>query len=115
MIGLHRMNGSLRHGSLKQLAAGRQLIAYGRFDADNRCVVAVNNSAAGQTVSIPVWQIGIEDSDRLTRVIKTDSRGYNVGAIDLKVEDGFAELELDGNSAVLLVSNKSGYNVEKTP
>ena len=25
------------------------------------------------------------------------------------------ELEMDGNSAVLMVSNKSGYNVEKTP
>ncbi len=115
MIGLHKMNGALRHGSLKQLAAGRQLIAYGRFDADNRCVVAVNNSAAPQTVSIPVWQIGIEDSDRLTRVIKTDADGYNVGAVDLPVENGYVELEMDGSSAVLLVSNKSGYNVEKTP
>ena len=114
MISLHRMNGALRHGSLKELAAGRQLIAYGRFDADNRCVIAVNNSASSQTVSLPVWQLGIEDSDRLTRLIKTDTDGYNVGAVDLPVVNGFVELPMDGNSAVLLVSNKSGCNLEKT-
>lgn len=106
MIRLHRMNPALKTGSLKQLLADRQLIAYGRFRGGNRCVVAVNNSAGAQTVRIPVWQIGIWDDDRLTRVMLTSTKDYNVGALDYPVENGYVELELGGNSSILLVSDK---------
>ena len=50
MIDLHKRYKALRRGSLKQLAAGRQMIAYGRFCGENRCVVVVNNSASAQAV-----------------------------------------------------------------
>ena len=66
---------------MKQLAAGRQMIAYGRFSGENRCVVVVNNSASAQAVQIPVWQLGIRDEDRLTRVMMTTLEGYNVGCL----------------------------------
>lgn len=113
MIGLHKRNRALRRGALKQLLAGEQLIAYGRFCKGNRCVVVVNNSEKPKTVSVPVWQIGIHDQDRVTRVMMTLKDGYNVGAMDFPVEDGMLNLTLEGVSGVLLVSNKSGYNVEK--
>ena len=110
MIDLHKRNRALRRGSLKQLAAGRQMIAYGRFCGENRCVVVVNNSAAAQSVQIPVWQLGIRDEDRLTRVMMTTENGYNVGALDYEVTDGMLELELPGTCGMLLVSNKVSDN-----
>lgn len=110
MIDLHKRYKALRRGSLKRLAAGRQFIAYGRFCGENRCVVAVNNSAAPQTVKIPVWQIGIRDEERLTRVMMTDLNGYNVGAMDYPVRDGILELEMEGCCGLLLVSNKHTDN-----
>lgn len=110
MIDLHKRYKALRRGSLKQLAAGRQMIAYGRFFGENRCVVVVNNSAAEQTVQIPVWQLGIRDEDKLTRVMMTTEKGYNVGALDYEVADGVLELELPGTCGMLLVSNKVSDN-----
>ena len=110
MIDLHKRYKALRRGSLKQLAAGRQMIAYGRFCGENRCVVVVNNSASAQAVQIPVWQLGIRDEDRLTRVMMTTLEGYNVGALDYEVVDGVLELELSGTCGILLVSNKVSDN-----
>ncbi len=108
MTRLHRTNPALRRGSLKELVADRQVIAYGRFTGKNRCVVAINNSAGPQTISLPVWQIGIRDTDRLTRVMLTSEKDYNVGALDYPVEDGCVKLELGGNSSILLVSEAAG-------
>ena len=110
MIDLHKRYKALCRGSLKQLAAGRQMIAYGRFSGENRCVVVVNNSASAQAVQIPVWQLGIRDEDRLTRVMMTTLEGYNVGALDYEVVDGVLELELSGTCGMLLVSNKVSDN-----
>ena len=59
-------------------------------------MVVVNNSASAQAVQIPVWQLGIRDEDRLTRVMMTTLEGYNVGALDYEVVDGVLELELSG-------------------
>lgn len=106
MISLHKRCPALRKGSVKQLAAGRQFISYGRFLGNNRCVIAVNNSGEVREVKIPVWEIGIEDQDRLTRVMVTSTEGYNVGFLVYRVEDGFVTLNMEAYSGILLVSNK---------
>ena len=105
MTGIHKRNMALKKGSLKALVADRQLIAYGRFCGKNRCVVAVNNSAVSRTVRIPVWEIGIQDGDRLVREMLTYPEGYNVGKMDYPVKDGILVLEMSGNSGIVLVSN----------
>lgn len=79
MIALHKRCPALRKGSIKQLAAGHQFISYGRFLGNNCCVVAINNREEAREVKIPVWEIGIEDKDRLTRVMETNTEGYNAG------------------------------------
>lgn len=106
MVGIHKRNPALKRGSLKQLLADRQLIAYGRFLDNNRVVTVVNNSAVERTVKVPVWEIGIADKAQLTRVMLTYTEGYNVGALDYPVEEGILTLEMRGNSAVVLVSNQ---------
>lgn len=106
MIRLHKHNLALKRGSLKQLLADRQLIAYGRFLGNNRCVIVINNSAVKRTIKVPVWEIGIWDTDILTRRMLTYTDGYNVGALDYPVTDGILSLELGGNTGILLVSDK---------
>ncbi len=105
MIDIHKKNPALRRGALKRLLADWQLISYGRFLGGNRCVVAVNNSSEPRDIRIPVWQLGITDTDTLTRVMLTGERGYNVGMLDYPVQDGFVNLRLMGTSGILLVSN----------
>lgn len=106
MIRIHKHNPALKKGSVKKLAADRQLIAYGRFHGGNRCVVVVNNSTVSRIVEIPVWEIGICDSDTLTRVMLTYTEGYNVGRLNYQVKDGILAMEMCGNSSIVLISNK---------
>lgn len=105
MIGLHKKHPALRRGSVKQLLADRQLIAYGRMYRNNRCVVAVNNRASERDVEIPVWQLGIFDGTVMMRRMLTLTDGYNVGMVEYKVKDGNVCLTLGPNSSVLLTAD----------
>ena len=107
MIRLHKGIPALRKGSLKQLLADHQLIGYGRFLGDSRCVVVVNNSGKERQVDIPVWEIGIEDDDKIHRVMETSEEGYNVGPVALKSEGGLVSVTVRAYSGILLYSNKT--------
>lgn len=104
MTGLHHRIPALRRGSLKQLLAGRQLIAYGRFYGDSICAVAVNNRATEREVQLPVWQLGLKDGDTLVRHMLTYETGYNAGRIRYEVRDGAVAVFLPANSAILLAT-----------
>lgn len=105
VIRLHKENKALRRGSLKQLLAGNHVIAYGRFFGENRCVVAVNNSDSFQEFSIPVWEIGITDEEKVTQVMMTTLEGYTIEEKEVSVENGMLKIGLGENSGVLLISN----------
>ncbi|MCI9362234.1 MAG: glycoside hydrolase family 13 protein [Hungatella sp.] len=105
MIRLHKENKALRRGSLKQLLAGNHVIAYGRFFGENRCVVAVNNSDSFQELSIPVWEIGITDEEKVTQVMMTTLEGYTIEETEILVENGILKIGLGETSGVLLISN----------
>lgn len=105
MIALHKHSQALRKGSVKELIADRQLIAYGRFYQEEKCVVVVNNSASDRQVKVPVWEIGVTDEDKLIRVMLTSEDGYNAGRVTCEVKDGILEIALGGNASVLLVTN----------
>lgn len=102
MVDLHKKLPALRRGSLKQLLADRQLIAYGRIHGANRCVVVVNNRGDGREVQVPVWELGILDTDVIERVMLTSADGYNAGRMEYRSEDGILTLNLGANSSILL-------------
>ena len=106
MTGLHHRIPALRRGSLKQLLAGRQLIAYGRFCGDSVCAVIVNNRATERDVQLPVWQLGLSDGDTLVRHMLTYETGYNVGRISYEVADGQVSVFMPANSAILLATDR---------
>ncbi len=106
MTGLHHRTPALRYGSLVQLVADRQLIAYGRFYKDSICAVIVNNSASDREVSVPVWQLGVFDGETMTRHMLTYESGYNVGRVAYEVIDGRISLLMPGHSSVLLVADR---------
>lgn len=64
-IALRKRVHCLKMGSVKELDAGYGYIAYGRFDGEDAAIVAVNSSDAELTLSLPVWQVGVERSDSL--------------------------------------------------
>ena len=104
MIAIHKRSMALKKGSVKELAADRQLIAYGRSYKREKCVVVINNSASERRVKIPVWEIGITDDMNMVRVMLTTEKGYNAGRLMVEVKDGVIELDMRGNSGILLLS-----------
>ena len=58
MIRIHKTEKPLRKGSIKLLAAGKNLLAYGRFEKDEQLVIIVNNSSILKEVTVPVWLTG---------------------------------------------------------
>ena len=70
------------------------------------CVPAVNNSDSQREVKIPAWEIGINDRDTLTRVMVTNTEGYNAGFVVYPVENGTVTLTMEAYSGILLISNK---------
>lgn len=104
MIRIHKTLPVLRRGSVKQLLAGRNLIAYGRMLDRYQAVTAVNSGETDRELEIPVWPLGITDDMDLARLMLTTETGYNVGVIRYPVKNGYLKLQLPACSAALFIS-----------
>ena len=102
MIQIHKDYQALRTGSIKFLYGTYNVIAYGRFDAQDKLVAAVNNNDGEVTFKIPVWEIGILDGTEMVRLILTTQDGYTQEATTHKIEAGYLILTLPPFSGAIL-------------
>lgn len=110
LIEFHRYMTKIRHeypafrtGSVKALLAEQDVIAYGRFYKKNRGIVLINTGEK-KTVFVPVWQIGIEDTEEMVRKMMTYEEGYNAGTVRYPVKAGMLEIEVPLRGALVFVS-----------
>lgn len=108
MIRLHKSYDALRTGSLKYLTGKYGVIAYGRFDAEDKFIIAINNSDEEQSVEIPVWEIEVSDRDKMVRLIRTNEEGFFLGAAVFHVEHGIINLRMPKKSGIVMKNLKSG-------
>ena len=101
-IYLRKENPVLRHGSLKQLYGAYGVIAYGRFDRENQFLVALNNTEESKSISVPVWQIGMQPEGTLENWLMTSRDGFTDFGFQYPIKNGFAEVTLPPKSAVVL-------------
>ena len=101
MIGIHKRNQALKTGSVKPLASGYGLIAYGRFAGENRLAVVVNNSRETKTVRLPVWEMGTDPEGVMVRLMLTADDTYNSGRLAFPVKEGILEVELPPESSAI--------------
>ncbi|CDE42137.1 putative neopullulanase 1 [Clostridium sp. CAG:411] len=102
LIQIHKDYQALRTGSIKFLYGTYNVIAYGRFDAQDKLVAAVNNNDGEVTFKIPVWEIGILDGTEMVRLILTTQDGYTQEATTHKIEAGYLILTLPPFSGAIL-------------
>ena len=102
MIGFHRNYDALKKGSLKLLAGHTGVISYGRFDREERFVVAINNNEYQEIVDIPVWELGAVDSDAFVRLMETDDEGFTLSAAIYRPEQGVITLRMKPHSGVFM-------------
>ena len=113
MTGIRKCYPAFRSGSLKELLAEKDIIAYGRFlcgrteEEDCEGVVIVNVCPNPRTVRIPVWQIGVSDNFRMCRKMLTEETGYNAGSLYYPVQNGIVEIKLPPVSSMVLVAEQA--------
>lgn len=102
MIGFHRSYETLKKGSLKFLAGRHGLIAYGRFDKNERFVIAINNNDHQENVDIPVWELGAVSTEAFVRLMETSDEGFDLAATIFRPEQGVIRLRMKPKSGVLM-------------
>ncbi|MBP3544079.1 MAG: alpha-glycosidase, partial [Lachnospiraceae bacterium] len=101
MIRLHKENQALLRGSYKPLLGRHKVIAYGRFLGDNQIAVVINNNYEEMELEIPIWEIGVEDGSVMEQLILTTENGYNIGKVDILIENKALSVTLPSVSAAV--------------
>ncbi len=102
LIQIHKEYQALKTGSIKFLYGSYNVIAFGRFDANDKIVSAVNNNEGEVTFRNQVWQIGICDGTDMVRLILTTCEGYTQDAATYRIEEGHLILTLPPFSGAIL-------------
>ena len=77
------------------------MIAYGRFDREDKFLIVLNNSDDSRPVSIPVWEIGMELNGTLENYLMTSREGFTDYGFQCSIKNGFVELTLPPKSAAV--------------
>ena len=101
-IRMHRESSALRTGSFKLLGGAQGVVTYGRFDACEHYVVAVNNNQDRVQIRIPVWQIGITGDMNLVQVLMSNESAFTTERKKMRAKDGYLKLDLPRTSAVVI-------------
>lgn len=102
LIHIHKSYEALKTGSIIFLGGGNQYFSFGRFDENDKIVIAINNAQQEQQLEIPVWQVGILDTDRLVRLIQTNRDGYELEAKWYPVKEGYTKIMMPPESAIII-------------
>lgn len=102
LIRIHKDYKALMTGSIKFLDGGQDYIAYGRFYAEEKFLVAVNRGDSEKSVRIPVWQIGMTDHENLVRMILTREFDHTLEMCIYHAKDGYLNLTLPPVSAMII-------------
>ena len=94
------MNGSIRvsDGNDNEY----NILAYGRFQGDDRIVVIVNNRSELAEVTVPVWMAEVPVKCRMKKLMYTYQDGYSVDYEEYLVENGEVVVNMGAYSALVL-------------
>ncbi len=102
LIRIHKSYNALKRGSIVFLGGGPMYMSYARFDEKDKIIVALNNHFDELTMKINVMELGIEDEDRLVRLILTTENGHDLSAAFYYAENGVLTLTLPAYGAVII-------------
>lgn len=110
IIRIHKKHKALKTGSLNilngslRVANGDEynILAYGRFQEDDRVVVIVNNRSELAEVTLPVWMVEVPRKCRMKKLLYSYQDGYSVDEEEYLVEDGEVVVNMGAYSALVL-------------
>lgn len=102
MIHIHKTEGVLRTGSIKMLHWEKNVLAYARFNDDDRVIVVLNNSKDLRQVTVPVWPAGVPFECRLRRLVYSYEEGYTTEWDEYIVHEGETVVNMGRHSVLIL-------------
>ncbi len=105
MIAIHKSCPEIINGSIRELLAEHNFIAYGRFNRTAAVIVAINNNDFEVTKEIEIWPTGIPRDANLKALIISDNTGYNTDGATIRAKNGVIILTLSRRSGTVLRYN----------
>ena len=102
LIRLRKEHSALRCGSTMFLVEGYGLLAYGRFDQEEKLAVALNNLDMAQSIVIPVWRMGVREGRSMSKLYVTYETGFGYSGERHIVQQGCVSIQLPPRSGVIL-------------
>ena len=99
---IHKKYSSLRSGSLEMLHGELGVLAYARWNRDDRIVVVVNNNNEPRSLKIPVWRAEVGTKE-MKLLLQTSANATFKTSGSVRVSDGFLDYNSPALSAVVLV------------
>ena len=101
MIRIHKSCPEIKYGSVKELLADNNFIAYGRFNRTAATVVVLNNNDFEVTREIEVWTLGIPKDAKLNLLMMTDNVSFHTEGSSVRVKNGVLTITLSRKSAAV--------------
>ncbi len=89
-------------GSLEYLYLDYGILTYGRFNKDEKIVVALNNNLEQKELSIPVWKLGASTSGDAVTLITTGDGTFSTKQNVYKYRNGYLNITVGAYSSVIL-------------
>lgn len=102
IIALHKQSKALKTGSVKIVYGAHKVLAYGRFDDEEKYLICINNNYEEVTITIPVWQIGMSSGMMLCRLMETSEQGYSMEPKSYGIQNNTLTITLPKISGVIL-------------
>jgi alpha-glucosidase len=102
IIRIHKDYQAMKTGSILFLHGEYQCICYGRFDEQDKIVVAINSSDHDISVDIPVWRIGLMEENRMARLMSTGRDGFSIETAMYTVDHGILHLNCPPEYGVII-------------
>lgn len=110
MIRIHKEHRALKTGSLNilngylRVSNGDEynILAYGRFEGNDRIVVIINNRSELAEITVPVWMVEVPRKCRMKKLLYSYQEGYSVDEEEYLVENGEIVANMGAYSALVL-------------
>lgn len=102
IIRIHKDYQAMKTGSILFLHGQYQFICYGRFDEQDKFVVAINSGEQPVSVDLPVWRLGLTEATRMARLINTGTDGFSLETAMYSVENGILHLNCPPKYGVVI-------------
>lgn len=102
IIRIHKDYQALKTGSILFLHGQYSFISYGRFDEQDKFVIAINSGEQPVLIDLPVWRLGMTEGNRMARLINTSQDGFSLETAMYNIENGILHLNCPPKYGVVI-------------